>query len=626
MSTEKHTPVEEPLFASFPPISKEAWEAQILKDLKGADYEKKLVWQTIEGFKVKPYYTADDLTPLGHLQTPPGEAPFIRGTNRTTNDWRIRQDIEVKEIASANQTALEAIAGGATDIGFVLSGGNSIKQTDLSALLQGIDLAAVAIHFSANSCDLKLVDEFLAEAVRRGVSGEALAGSIDYDPLGQTALTGEENSERVDCLKEIARDIESLKDFPKLKTLTVSSEPYHNAGATAVQELAITLAVANEYLSRLTDLGLSVEEITPRMQFSFAIGSNYFMEIAKLRAARLLWSQLVSAYNPSSSNVAKMHIHAVTSSWNMTVYDPYVNMLRATTEAMSAAVGGAEVLTVRPFDAIYKTPDTFSCRIARNVQHLLKGESHLDKIVDPASGSYLLESLTDTVARETWKAFQDIEAAGGFMAALRSGKIQKEIEAIRQKREENQATRKEILLGVSQYPNLTEKMADKIGKPESALASVGKIEPLKPYRSASAFESVRLATEKFANKSGGTPKVFLLPTGDLAMRNARAIFSSNFFGCAGFEIVLPQPFETAEDGAVAVAKSGAEIVVICSSDEDYKTAAPTVCAALKAKGSKAIVIVAGYPKEIVEELKAAGVSDFIHIRSNVLETLKKYQV
>ncbi|NTV47562.1 MAG: methylmalonyl-CoA mutase small subunit, partial [Chlorobiales bacterium] len=405
----------------------------------------------------------------------------------------------------------------------------------------------------------------------------------------------------------------------------VSSEPYHNAGATVVQELAITLAVANEYVSRLTDLDLSVDEITSRMQFSFAIGSSYFMEIAKLRAARLLWSQIVSAYNPSSADTAKMQIHAVTSSWNMTVYDPYVNMLRATTEAMSAAVGGADVLTVRPFDAIYKTPDTISCRIARNVQHLLKGESYLDKVVDPASGSYLLESLTDTVAREAWKAFQDIEAAGGFMAALKSGKIQKDIEAVRQKREENLATRKEILLGVSQYPNLSEKMVDKLEKPEPAPAVGGKIQPLKPYRGAYAFESLRLATERFAKKTGKTPKVFLLPIGDIAMRNARVTFSSNFFGCAGFEVLSSQTFDTADAGAEAAQKSGAGIVVICSSDEDYKTVAPAIYSALKAKDSKAMVIVAGYPKEIVDELKAAGVSDFIHIRSNVLETLKKYQ-
>ena len=354
------------------------------------------------------------------------------------------------------------------------------------------------------------------------------------------------------------------------------------------------------------------------------VSSNYFMELAKFRSARMVWAQIVEQYNPESKDACKMHVHAVTSRFNQTIYDAHVNLLRSQTETMSAALAGVDSITTTPFDVPYKKPDAFSERIARNQQFLLKEESHLDKVIDPAGGSYYIETLTVSLAKEAWKLFLEVEENGGFLACINNGTIQKAVNETAAKRHVDVARRKEILLGTNQYPNINETAAAKIecdgdscgchhGHHEHAEDNAN---GLSTKRAASDFEALRLATEAASNR----PKVFMLTIGNLAMRLARAQFSTNFFGCAGYEIIDNLGFETVQQGVDAALEKGADIVVLCSSDDEYATLAPE---AFKYLDGRAMFVVAGAPA-CMEDLQKEGISDFIHVRCNVLDTLKAF--
>jgi len=313
----------------------------------------------------------------------------------------------------------------------------------------------------------------------------------------------------------------------------------------------------------------------------------------------------------------KMRIHAQTSEWNMTVFDAHVNLLRSQTEAMSAVLAGVDSLAVLPFDAAYKESDEFSERIARNQQLLLKEESHFDKIVDPAAGSYYLENITESIANQAWKLFLEVEGKGGFIAEVEAGNIQAAINTTNEARRKAISSRREVLLGSNQYPNFNEVAAGKIeNTAECDCKKHNDVSALNFSRGASDFEALRLATEK----SGKRPKVFMLTIGSLAMRLARAQFSSNFFGCAGYEIIDNLGFETVEEGVAAAEKAGADIIVLCSSDDEYAELAP---AAFKAIAGKKLFVVAGAPA-CTDDLKAVGIEYFVNVKSNVLETLKEF--
>jgi methylmalonyl-CoA mutase len=366
---------------------------------------------------------------------------------------------------------------------------------------------------------------------------------------------------------------------------------YHNAGATVVQELAFALAEGAEYLTELRERGGSAADVAAHLPLHFAVGSSYFLEIAKLRAAHLLWPRVVTAFAPHAEMGARIQAH--TSEWNQTVYDPHVNLLRATTEAMAAAIGGCESLTVLPFTGTWQPSDDLSRRLAVNTQLILRDEAHFDKVADPAAGSWYIETMTDSVAEAAWDLFQTIESHGGMTQAIASGFVRDTIAKSRRERELLVEQRRRVFVGTNQYPNPKERAN------LPSLPAQG--------RGAEPFERIRLATEH----SGRTPNVLLVVTGDPKMRRARADFSANFFGCAGFRIE-----ETAEFDPDAEA----DLIVLCSSDAEYLALAQSVC-----PRAKAPVIVAGYPKDSIDQLRAAGVADFIHIRSNAVESLSRWQ-
>ena len=609
------------LFTEFPPVSTQAWEAVIQVDLKGADYEKKLVWKTNEGIKVKPYYRAEDLQNLKYLNVNPSEFPYVRGTKTESNKWEIRQDVTVENTTEAGRIACESIKKGATAVGFIT--GDAVKTADdFAKLLAEYPLGCANINFVAGHNAAKIFGLLVDEVAKRGVVADEVRGSVDVDPLGHLTSYGAwMKSEEAD-FAELKSVVEAAKaKLPKVKVIAVNASLFVNAGSTITQELGYALAMGNEYLARLTEAGVSVDDAAKRIQFNLSTSSNYFFEIAKIRAFRMLWAKVVEAYKPACSCSTKAYIHVTTCDFNKTAFDSAVNMLRVTTEAMASVLGGVDMLTVKAYDALYKKENPITDRIARNLQIVLKEEAYFEKIVDPSAGSYYIESLTDQLADQAWTLFKKVEAEGGYVAALKVGLIQKEVAEMASNRSKAISTRREIVLGTNQYPNFNEQILANLdssvyGKKIQVSANPI-VAPLVQLRGADAFEELRLRTEK----SGKRPKVFMLTIGSLAMRLARSQFSSNFFACAGFQVIDNNGFKTSEEGVKAAFAAKADIVVICSSDDEYPTLAPEIFEAL---GGKAIFVVAGAPA-CQAELEAKGIKNFINVKSNVLETLKAYQ-
>ena len=613
------------LFEEFPPVAKEDWMNKIQADLKGMDFNRKLVWKTNEGFSVQPFYRLEDLKDLKTTDVLPGEFPYVRGTKIQNNEWYVRQDVFVKDkLKEANEKALNALNKGANSIGFVFEECESISSEDMAVLLKDICLEAAEINFVSRSHTSLIAEAFMNYVSAGKWNPGEIRGSVTCDPFGNYLLFGRMKNGRDAAVTVSKALIEKSAIFPNFRVLAVNGKNYGNAGATVVQELAFSLAQGAEYLSALTDADEKVDDVAGNIKFNLSIGSSYFLEIAKLRAGRMLWANIVKAYGPECGCSCKMIVHAETSRWNKTFYDPYVNMLRTQTETMSGALGGADSITVLPYNAVFEEPTLFSDRIARNQQLLLKEESHFNKVVDPGAGSYYVEELTESITNEVWKVFLEIQDKGGFLAAAKEGFIQSELKKIVAKRDLNVATRRENFVGINQFPNFNERLekpelVEKAMNPESFRADDAEIDTIELYRGAQAFERLRAATDTYADKNK-RPLAFMLTIGNLNFRKARAQFACNFFAVAGYEVKDNNGFETVEEGVAAAKKAGAEIVVVCSSDDEYATLAPAVLEQAK----NAIVVIAGAPA-CMDELKAKGVEHFVHVKSNLLEELKIYQ-
>ena len=612
----------EKLFSDFSPVTTEQWMEKVTADLKGADFEKKLVWKTNEGFKVKPFYRKEDLEGLKTTDALPGEFPYLRGNKKDNNEWLVRQEIRVDDVKEANAKALDILNKGIDSLSFHVKA-KELNAAYLEMLLEGICAECVELNFS--TCQGHVVDlaNLLVEYFqKKGYDLNKLHGSINFDYLNKMLVKGKEKGSLVDTAKAL---IAATAALPEYRVINVNALNLNNAGAYIYQELGYALAWGNEYMNQLTEAGIPAATVAKKIKFNFGISSNYFLEIAKFRAGRMLWADIVNSYlaEGDCKCAAQMKIHAETSSFNLTVFDSYVNLLRTQTEAMSAALAGVDSMTVVPFDKAYETPNDFSERLARNQQLLLKEESHFDKVIDPAAGSYYIENLTVSIAKQAWNLFLAVEDEGGFYAAVKAGKVQEAVNASNKARHEAVAKRKEILLGTNQYPNFTELAGEK--RPLEAVCCCGgghhdtcekDVPSLNFDRAASEFEALRLQTET----SGKRPKAFMLTIGNLAMRQARAQFSCNFLACAGYEVVDNLGFSTVEEGVEAAVAAKADIVVLCSSDDEY---AEYAVLAFKALNGRAMFIVAGAPA-CMDELKAAGIENFIHVRVNVLETLKEY--
>ncbi len=622
----------EKLFTDFPPVTTEEWMERVKVDLKGRDFERRLVWKTNEGFNVNPFYRSEDIQDFEWTDNLPGEFPYVRGT-KTDNDWYVRQDIDVKDFAKANEKALLLInEKGVTSLGFVLSG-EGLTAENIATLLKGINPEKVELNFkTCINSTLKVTKLIVDYITSLDVNVMECFGSVDYDPFRKIFKLGVDVPNWKDELAEI---VTASARLPRYRVVSITGSDFANAGAYLFQELGYSLAYGNQVLSALIEKGVETTMAAKKIKFNFGVGTNYFMEIAKFRAARWLWAEIVNAYKAPCPHecdftaedgtcrcATKMNMHAVTNSYNATVYDAYVNLLRTQTEAMSATLGGVDSLTVLPFNHTYQNATDFTNRLAVNQQLLLKEEAHFDKVADPGAGSYYIEKLTSSLGEEAWKLFLEIDEKG-FYDLLIAGKIQDDINTSHEGRSFAAARRKEVLVGTNQYPSFGEKVSDKFEESYTPLNECGcgeeKETPLKRLNSkrlAESYEKLRLATER----SGKTPKVFMLTIGNLTMRLARSQFSANFMASAGYEIIDNLGFETVEEGVKEARKKNADIIVLCSSDDEYEKFAPE---AYKLIEGKEIFVVAGAPK-FADDLKAQGIEYFINVRSNVLEMLTQF--
>ncbi|MCX7953874.1 MAG: methylmalonyl-CoA mutase family protein [Bacteroidales bacterium] len=606
----------------FKPTETAEWEQQIIKELKDADYEK-VIWKTIEGFKVQPFYRLENVINLKHYSS--DNLTLLRTSKIHNNKWEINEFILLHDLNENNKEIQKATLNEITNINLFFY--NNVQDTfrsyrDIQKLFKNIDLDSITLTFNLSfktHSILPFFEEFLNKNKINKINI-----NFDYSPIDELIFNGTfavPEEHLYDHFLTLFKNISNT--FPSSRFIGINTYKLNDCGITSTQEVAFALAIAVEYLHNLSEKGLKTSEIIERIIFNFGINSNFFFEIAKLRAFRLLWETILNSYNLKVDKCLP-YIHSINTIWNKTILDPYVNILRSTIEAIAAIFGGTNSLTIRPFDLLYKKPDEFSMQVARNIQLILKEEAKFDKIIDPLGGSYYLETLTQNIANNAWNLFIEIENNGGFVEAFKKGFIQNIIENTQQERLKNLYNRYEILVGVNQYPNLLENILNNFDdvhykkmNSNNEFKQNYNYQPVKMIRASQEFELIRLQTYKLPS----IPKVYLLKYGNITMRNARANFSSNFFGCAGYKIIEGTPFDDLLESINEAKSSNADIVVICSSDEEYPKIVPEIVKELK---NLFILVLAGYPKDYIEKFKEMGLINFIHIKSNIVESLKYY--
>ncbi|MBX3745709.1 MAG: acyl-CoA mutase large subunit family protein [Verrucomicrobiae bacterium] len=697
------------LLSEFPPAGYDTWKALVEAELKGAPFERRMVTELVEGIALRPIYRAEDAEGVAHAGSLPGFAPYVRGTRAAgylDQPWEVSQEIAASSPAEFNDAARAGLGRGLTALNMVLdratrngadpdwaeasdvgAGGLSLASLDdLDRALEGIDLESTPLFIRSGASGMPVAALLVALARRRGDDVRCLRGCVEVDPLGVLAHEGR----LAQSLSGAYREMASLTAWgaahaPRLQTICVHSRAWHEAGGHAVQELAFALATALEYARAMAGAGLGIDVVAPRLRFAFTVGSRYFVEIAKLRAARLLWARLVSVLG-GGMEAQRATLHVRTAHFNKTAFDPYVNLLRTTVEAFAGVLGGCDSMQVGGFDEVIRSPDEFSQRVARNQQLVLREECHLTRVIDPAGGSWYVEWLTDALARRAWELFQEVEKRGGMAEAMRSGWPQLEVARVAQGRLQAVARRRESVVGTNVYAQVGEKalgavetdratfhrrrvrevtdvrtaaegqhqmvldrLAGVLGQSEAALfqacseaveagATLGEVTravriedqletPITPVclvRLAEGFERVRRAVEvRAAEGEGRRPAVFLANFGPLKQHKARADFARGFLEAGGFKVISPAGFRTAEEAAAAGDAAGVEAVCLCSTDETYPEWVPAFMAVWRARRPGVPVLLAGHPSEQVEALKAAGVEDFIHLRADALEVLKR---
>jgi methylmalonyl-CoA mutase len=679
----------------FPPTSYDEWRAIVEADLNGAPFEKKLVTRTYEGIDIQPLYVRKDFRGERDPNGFPGLPPFVRGSRALGSVMRgadLRQEHAHPDLTVTNHAVLSDLADGATSIQLRLDaaardgldpdaataaslagrdGVMAYRVDDLDAALADVDLTGVEIALDSGAAFLPAAAVLVALWERRDVSFHQVRGAFNADPLAVLARDGQ-LPVSADALMTMLTELAEWTSHhcPRVTAVGVDTSPYHHSGASAAQDLAFGLATAIAYLRAMTDAGMDFDTAAHQILFSFSLGTHHFLAMAKLRAARRLWGRVVDACG-GSEGAGAMRIHARTGDRVLTRRDPYVNILRNTVGVFAGIVGGADVVTSVPLDSVAGLPDDFSRRVARNTFLILQEEGHLHRVIDPAGGSWFLDSITDQLANEAWKVFQEIEKHGGMLAVLESGWINEQIAAAHAPRASDIARRKEGITGVSEFPNLAEERAvhpsldiDGLRKAAASRvkdcrpqkntlvadsstdfkstvaaaeggATIGQLAQAWEFHKSSAsivplvargfaepFEELRDATDAWQAKHGRRPRVFLANMGPVVHHTARATYAKNFFEAGGFEVVNVDGFQDAEAAAAAFSESGAMIAVICSSDKFYSEVVPKVAARLKAAGARSVVL-AGNPGANEVAWREAGVDRFIYVKCDVLSTLRE---
>jgi len=618
------------LMEGFSAPERAQWLALVEKALKGADFERRLVARTADGLRIAPLYGRAE-APSGLSDQQPGAAPYVRGASAATISpaWDIRQICAETDAGAANAAILEDLEGGATSLKLLIAGAGRIGLAPdagtLSAVLKGVMLDVCPISLEAGEATTKAAAS-LAELWRAaGIADNARLGAFNADPLGTLALSGSLQQPLDAALAEAALLAKSTLGAPHLTALVADGHPYHAAGASEAQELAIVLATLAAYLRALEAAGIAPEQALPKIAINLAVDADQIMGLAKLRAARRLVWQVAEACGAGSA-VADMTFGAETSFRMMAKHDPWVNMLRTTIACATAAMGGAQAITVLPFTWMLGRPDSFARRMARNTHLVLQEESWLGRVIDPAGGSFAIETLTSDLAATAWKLFQDIEGAGGVAASLTSGRIQDDITKVAEARAKLIATGRMEMTGVSAFPKLGDDGVKVEPWPEAASPPDGgatRIKPLTVQRLAEPFEELRAAAQAAQAHAVSTEtpsKVFLACVGDLASYGARATWITNFLAAGGVGAIQSAPLSRGDAVAIAFKDSGANIACICGADATYADLGAAAASALKAAGAKRVYL-AGRPKDLEAALQAAGVDTFIFAGGDALATL-----
>ncbi len=674
---------EQLFFSEFPAPLYEAWKEEAERLLKGVPFNRKMFTKTPEGITLQSIYRREDLASLANATSLPGFAPFNRGNKTDSNQqagWEITENITIPDCENANQAITASLEHGLTSVSLTLddtlcSGVKVSNLADLRIVLKNVNLAKTPVHIHSGISAVPALGLLVALARENDAQFADLTGGVVLDPLGELLKAGSLPKTMDWLFKCLAENTGwAIENAPKLGTGWADGQIYAGGGASAVEELAFVIATAVEYLRKMEEFGIEADQSAPHLRFSFAQGSNFFMEVAKLRAARMVWNNVLDSIGVPEAK-RSMWIHAETASYTKTTFDPYVNMLRGTTEAFSAIAGGADSVSVASFDEAIRPSDSFSRRIARNTQLVLKNESHLSKVIDAGGGSWYIESLTAQIAEKAWKLFQQVENLGGMTEALTLRFPQDIVENTAMARAEAFATRKSVQIGVNKYANATEvkltaPLADPVlsedttkvpkakdfgvlhkleavmkaedGQIAEAVidaaaigASINEInrslnfyegksvsfKTIPARRLAEPFEKLRDAVE--AHREGGKTKVFIATLGAARKYMARLDFVVSFFEVGGFEVIRTTGFDSPEAAATEALAQDAKAVVICGLDDAYTDGAPAVARMIKEKNPNAAVLLAGLPSDpaIAEKLMNAGVDTFIHIKSNVLEVL-----
>lgn len=695
----------------FPSSTYEEWKAAAESLLKGASFDKVMLTQTPEGIVRQPIYLKESLDPQGPAVTLPGGDGYLRGARPDgyrVKPWEIAQDLPYGDSTEFNQALLSDLSRGQNAVNVVpdiatISGldPDSAPAGDVAAC--GLSLAsladmkrafrkvvpnAVSFHFQSGAGGLAIESLFLAWLAGQSVDPAKITGSLNFDPLAILAGSGKLPTSLEQCYDEMAAAVSfNSSALAGFSTVGVSALPYHCAGASAVQELGVLLATGLTYLRALGQRGIGIEEAAKQVRFTLSIGPDFFMEIAKLRAMRPLWARIVRELG-GSEQAAVLRAHARTGIYNKTRHDPYVNMLRTTTEALSGVIGGVDSMAVGAFDECLGLPDEFSRRIARNTQVILQEECELTAVIDPAGGSWFIESLTAEVSRKSWDFFREIEKQGGITKALESGFVSDRIAAVHKEAEQQLSQRRRSLIGTNQYPNLGEQApaihlpeyeairakrsrelaahrisgeahADRViiealGRISSAdkdviphlvqavatgatigeitravrskAAAAPAIAPLPNTRLAKMYEALRAASQTFRAANGHGPKLYLANLGALRRHKPRTDFIRSFFETGGFEVVNPAGSTDLAAIASQIAASGAKLVVICGHDEDYPVHVSPLIPAIKQAVPGITVLLAGHPGDHEATYKQAGLDDFIFVKSNNYQTNKRYLI
>lgn len=660
----------------FPPHSYEDWRDAAEKLLKGSPFEKLLVTETYEEFRQDPIFRREDLTDIPHLDSDPGEGNYHRGSRASgyrALPWLVAQQTVWNDPTMFNTEIREEIARGVTEVNIPLEGPQALSlqtMADIDTAFDGLDWRHLSFNLQTTRNALPVAAAFVAYMRARELPLHAARGCIDNDPLAHLAETGNlphTLEATYNAMAEITRF--ALTHCPTIKTIGSRGAPYANGGASSSQELGYTLATALEYIKEMRKRGLPINETASRIRMSLSIGPNFFMEIAKLRAARILWAQILKKLEAEDA-APRLHIHCRTGLANKTLYDPHVNLLRTTTEALAAILGNCDSLDIAPFDELNPIGRKLPRRIARNMHAILGEECDLKRVIDAGGGSYYLEWLTDQMARKAWEVFQEVEKTGGMSRALIQGLVQDSCSRKAEERINNFSRGKDKLVGTNLYPNSRESIRaslqrnaakdpgasipanqaielnktlsrfeaaaeafqkgaaiDQIAQaPHTPAGDNVSVEAIPIRRIAGDYESLRIAAEKHEADTGSRPSLLQLNLGPSRRYSIRADWTSGFFQAGGFEVQNDRDFADGEALLQAVRTEKPAVAILTSDDETYQEQVLTLAKAIKKVHPKLHLLLAGYPGDREDVWKKAGIDGFIHARVNNFAVLKALQI